>query len=631
MPRPFCATSNKKATPIGVLPPTPDFRLKMELSSQQALEILKRPQNKAALAEAKEIEERVRLHTKAVHSAERAPTYFRRYLRWVKERIKLPAEKYELFEALCQFPLPTTALCNSIFDEYEKIFTAQDAFRDVELLDDSLKEEFLTYLKGFDLPEYLRTIGFDGYRKSYNCLYVVDLPSEQTTTRPEPYFYTVPLQALVDVGVEVQRDGRERVGYAAYSVGGDRYVVICDGYYRLFEKVEGGTLDAAVEYRLVSESAHDLGYTPATFFAQRNVYDPEDGNRVAKKLPLIDSLGDLDWLLFFKVAQRMFETYGPFPITVVPEDRCDFTDTEGNTCQGGWIAYHNALGEPSQKRCPVCAEKASMAGPGTVITKPIPKTKEDPELTKPVEIIGADVDSLKYITEKVDLLEWEIYENCVGGTDQTAERQAINADQVQNSVEGKRNILMAVKKDFEQVEMFLTDTMGRLMMGEYYVGSTVNLGEQFLLYSVRDVLDQYKAYKENGLPNFLVNSKKELLIQTEYKNNPIERKRAEILNVLEPWSELSIKDCREFQFDVMWPDKFFLKLEFAKFVSKFERVNGNIVQWGSLLPLDTKIDRITKILLEYVKQEPQPKPIPTEPGTGAGAKSAKPAKTARGK
>ena len=45
-----------------------------------------------------------------------------------------------------------------------------------------------------------------------------------------------------------------------------------------------------------------------------------------------------------------------------------------------------------------------------------------------------------------------------------------------------------------------------------------------------------------------------------------------------------------------------LKINFSEFISKFERENIDIVEFGSSLPLREKIKIIRDKLLEYVKQ-----------------------------
>jgi hypothetical protein len=260
----------------------------------------------------------------------------------------------------------------------------------------------------------------------------------------------------------------------------------------------------------------------------------------------------------------------------------------------------------------VCA-KSRLVGPGTVIYKSVPRTKDDPELSNPVDITPAAVESLKQIAEKIDFLEWEIYANCVGSNDQQIQKNAINKDQVQSNVEGKRNVLQSIRKDFEACEKFIIDTMGRLMYGDYYVTCTVNYGDQVLLYTASDITTQYTDFKKAGLPTFMIAQKKELLIQTENRNNPYELRRSALLNMLEPWPDLSLTECKNvYQLDQLYKEKFALKLDFAKFVSKFELKNGDIVQWGSLLSLDRKIDSLTQILLRYVSEETSGQQIPQQ-------------------
>jgi len=208
---------------------------------------------------------------------------------------------------------------------------------------------------------------------------------------------------------------------------------------------------------------------------------------VARKVPLSDSLGDLDWLLAYKIFERMYEVFGPFPITTIPETDCNYLDALNNPCKGGYVSGIDLNGKEYERECPVCA-KNNLVGPGSIFTRPVPRQKEDPDLTNAVEITPADVESLDYITKKIDYLEREIFANNVGDSDQNITKEAINEDQVLMNMEGRRSVLQKIKKDFELTEKFLIDTIGRLMYADYYVGSQVNYGEQFLLMSAAEVV-----------------------------------------------------------------------------------------------------------------------------------------------
>jgi hypothetical protein len=530
----------------------------------------------------------------------------------VRDGIALPKDKYKSFEGMCQFPLATTALCGSIFDELSKVFTAQDSFWDVEMLDDTLKSDYREYLDSLKVNKYFETEGFEAYRKRPCCLYVVDIAQQQTSSRPEPYFREISIRQIHDIGVERMQDGNKRIGFVIFKEGKDQYRCFDDMNYRLFTKTQGG------EFRLDVDVVHGLGYTPAEFLISSALYDDDDESPVARKTPISDSLGDLDWLLAYKVFERMYETYGPFPIMTIPDTKCTYIDHAGNHCMNGVINIMRPDGTSGVYSCPAC-EKNSVIGPGTVFSRAVPVSKDQPQLGNAVEFTPAQVDSLDFITKKIDYLEREIFANNVGDSDTTITTEAVNEKQVQANVEGRRSVLGKIKKDFEHIKKFLIDTMGRLRYADYYVSATINMGEQWLLLSADELTLQYMDAKKAGLPVYLVNQKKQQYVQTEYRNNPTVRQRAALLEMLEPWPDLSISECVTYQLNVQFPEKFFLKLDFTKFISKFETANTDIVQWGSALSLDKKIEKLTEILLKYGKEESAgAKPLP-EPGAGSGS------------
>ncbi len=563
----------------------------MALLNEQIKDRIKSPKYAVRLSEAVRHERRVKLHTKAVDDKSKAKG-FSDFIRWVKEGILLPEDKLKAFEGMCRFPLPTNALCSSIFDNYQKIFETRDAFFDVSMSQDTMKAEFMQYVKDTGIFEWFKTDGFEAYKKQFNCVFVVDMPALQLTPRPEPYFYKVPICEVIDMDVE--DDGT--IEYVIFKGENDQVIAIDELRYSVWQKDAGG------EYMLFLEAPHILEYCPATFFAQGALYDDEDDNHIARKIPASESLGDLDWLLFYNIAQRMYETYGPFPILTIPEQRCDFTDAYQNVCQNGMITGTMPDGKPYERHCPACA-KSSIVGPGSIFSRPIRTSKDQPELGNAVDITPAEVDSLDYITKKVDYLEWEIYSNCTGSREEQIIKQAINQDQVVSSHEGERAMLLRVKRDFEAAVSFIINTMGKLMYGDYYEGCTYTMGDQFMLESRQEILDTFIGWKKAGLPIFLVSGKKEALIQSEYKNNSNEINRAELLNQLEPWPDMSLGECLTYQLNLQYPEKFLLKLDFAKFVRKFERANGDILFWGSALSQDEKVNRITQILQDYASQE----------------------------
>jgi hypothetical protein len=577
--------------------------------------------NAAAIRDAREHENQIKLHAKTVHRREKASPYFINYLNWVKDAIRLPEDKYEAFKAMCRFPLPTNELVDSIYTEFERMFSATDGVTEIVMADNNLKTEFEKYLRDLGLRSYFRNEGFKTYKTQPGSVYVIDMPAIQEGDTPKPYFYRVGLSRIRDIEVISSKirfivfEG-EKIMYGTDMVSS--FIAVDDATYRVFIEVKTG--NGGKEYILISESVHDLGYTPVTFVMHNSLYDIEEGSPVARWAPLSPATADLDWLLFYKVAERMYETYGPFPIMAVPDDACDFTDAAGNVCNGGVISVMaEDGGVGTHYKCPSCSTN-SLAGPGTVYTRPQRIDKDQPELTKPVELTPPDIASLDYITKKIDYLEWEIFESRTGGKEVQNPSEAINENQLQSNVEGKRNMLFKIKRDFELTEQFIIDTMGRLMYGEQYTSCVVNYGEDFLLYTENDLITQYTNAKKAGLPIFMVSQKKAALLKSSARNSPYMQARVKILNDLEPFGDLSLQECQQYQFFTQYPEKFLLKTDFTKYVGKFEIENGDVVEFRSELPYKTKIELIESELIKYAEQDYGEAEHETDPaGFGGGA------------
>jgi hypothetical protein len=570
----------------------------MVLSRSQILERLKNPQKTSAIQTAVTHEDKIKFHTKTVDSKEFSP-YFSTFLKWVESDISLPADKLQIFKGMCQFPLATNVLCDTIFDEYEKIYTAQDSFFDVDMQDDSLKADFLDYLENtIKLREYLKGPGFEEFKTQPNCIYVIDLATDQKTRWPEPYRITVDINTVHDIEIVKMPDGLRRIGFLIYHTDENTYYVLDDVYYRRYTKVDG-------EFSEVPdiEEPHYLLYTPARFAIQNQMYNDFDSSPVTRKGPLSREAANLNWLLFFKIAERMVETYGPFPIATIPKNNCDYTDPHGAQCNNGILAGEKRNGAIYERKCPACNSKSSLVGPGTVFARPIAKTKDDVQLVDPVTFTSPETANLEYITKKIDYYEREIFANSVGDTDQTITKEAVNEDQVQANFEGRKSVLSRIKKERELLEVWTVDTIGKLRYGNLYIKCVDNLGDQWLLQSPDELITSYDLKKKAGLPAYLIGQAKESFVQTEYRNNPSLKARMDLMELLEPWPDRSIDECVAGQFDFKYPEKFLLKFDFNKFIRKFELQNGDIVIWGSALTLDAKIEKLDKILLDYGKQE----------------------------
>jgi len=596
----------------------------MIATAQQIQDRLKTPINNNAVLDAINHENRIRFHAEAVHDKAKASPYYWLFLQWVKDGIKLPADKYSAFVEMCNAPFATNASVSTIHDEYEKIFSANDSYFNVALTDEELTQDALEYIgRNIKLHELFKTEIFETYKSRPNTLLVIDLPSEQVTPWPEPFIKQIPIGAVRDIEVERNSDGTDRVGFLIYRTtdkvfeidgrraSAARYVVLDDASYQVWYESTGST-NTLDRYILESYAAHQLEYTPATFIPNDKLYK-FDENPVARKVPLSRSLFDLDWLLWYITAKRCFETFGVFPIITRPkvDEGTACTNVE---CVNGWIEHkiYDASGatllDIQDVPCPTCAankmKQTSLVGPGTVFNQRVPVEGDTGKwINEVVAFTVPPVETLEYVAAEIDRLEWKIYEDNVGDNNEMLTKQAVNEDQVRNSTKGKENLFLKIAKDFERAEKFCAETICKLRYGvNFFVSCELSYGQQFLLYTIADLQQMYRDFKSAGLPMHMIGQKRELLAQTEHKNNPYQRERTRILDRLEPFIDLSVSECITLQYHLMFPEDFDLKVNFITLLQDFEDANGDIVDWGAELDFRTKIFKLKNLLKEDAKK-----------------------------
>ena len=75
-----------------------------------------------------------------------------------------------------------------------------------------------------------------------------------------------------------------------------------------------------------------------------------------------------------------------------------------------------------------------------------------------------------------------------------------------------------------------------------------------------------------------------------------------ILGDLEPFPHLTRAEMLErYREGLIGKNLLILKDNFSAFIRRFERKHGNILEFGTAMPYDKKIDTIYKTLLEYAE------------------------------
>lgn len=608
------------------------------LSKSQILALIKEPRAQKEISRAKQKRTRHRLHTEpetdqSLSARRDCDTNF---LGWVKGLLK-SEDNFARFCELYRQPVPTCNLVESIYSEFEKVFQGANAFERFVFTDPELEQDFTAYRKKLGDFNFWETQGFETFKNSIDNILVVDLPKLQRdeqggfiseSDRPEPYYYLLDIDNLVDIHSTKVRGMDQatqtefyyfKTEYIIFRSGGLIYA-FDDNHFRVYSQVEGE------DPVLVDEIPHGLGYTPARSFWTT----PLNSNcSLQKRGVLTTSLADLDWLLFFTLAERYLQLYAPFPIYAVYKGKCDYTigsDRNKKRCIDGYLQIEGArtLSDHSE-RCPKCASKIKI-GPGNVMELKMPADKDDVDLlANPLKVIPAEVTSLDYMKAALADMRKDIYVACVGRSQDPQNNQAKNEKQVESGFQSSEAVLLKVKRNFEIAQLFVLDTIARLRYGSAYITGTINYGDEFFTKTEEQEVAGYKTAIDAGLPEHELSTRREDINIARYRDDPKQIERIKILRNLIPFPDLGIDKVRELRSafpDAVSPIDFVIKINFTAFVDRFEREQANLVLFASAQNFDRKIELIKveleRYATEYLAKIPAPPaPAPKPEGSPA--------------
>lgn len=569
----------------------------MALELNQIKQILQKPTKRQTIQKAVNMQRRLRFHTEtnvAVSDINQPTTIF---LDWVKHL--LPKDKFNIFLRLFKFPLPTPAVVEDVYRELERVFYSRNSSSSYQFTDSELAEDWSQYKKNnLNEPEVWKTTGWKRMQVSPNSILVVDLPQVQTSLRPEPYFYWLEIDAVIDY--QTFRLDENQFEWLIFKQPEHRIAVFDDTSIRVYQLNEKNEIQS-----LISEAKHDLGYCPARFFWSTQL---NEKNKDLKKNPITKELSNLDWYLFFSISKQHLDLYAPYPIYSAYEADCNFENNEtGDYCDGGFLrnakGEYKILNDGTVEKCPCCSEKR-IAGPGSFLEVPIPNQSEGvADMRNPVQITTIDKDSLDYNVNECARLKNEIVISVVGSGGTVSEKEAINETQVTANFESKTSVLNALKTNFELAQKFVEDTVCKLRYGGAFISSSVNWGTEFYVFTVTELYSKYKQAKENGASNSELDAISQQILEVEYRNNPLVLQRMLILKQLEPYPHKTLDEVLKlYGKELLNENLVKLKINFSTLVEKFERENINIIEFASNKPMREKIDIINKKLLEYVTE-----------------------------
>ena len=567
----------------------------MGLELNQIKEILTKPAKKQVIERAKRQQLDIRFHTETnmKQSDIYAPT--QNFLNWV--RTLLPKDKYNIFLQLLKFPLSTPAVVEDVYRELERVFYSRNSSSMYQFSDSEVHEDWLNFRKQFHLNDVWKTVGWKKMQVSPNSILIIDMPTEQTTDRPNPYFYWLEIEDVIDYDLKTDTE----FNWIVFKQPNNRVAVFDDTSIRVFQLNNSRQISG-----LVSSALHRLGYCPARFFWSTSV---NEKNKDIKKNPITKELSNLDWLLFFSISKQHLDLYAPYPIYSAYAADCNFENNEtGDYCDGGFLRNSKdefkILADGQVEKCPCCSEKR-IAGPGSFLEVPVPKLDENiPDMRNPVQITTIDKDSLTYNVDECTRLENKIIVSVVGSGGTVSEKEAINETQVAANFESKTSVLNALKTNFELAQKFVEDTICRLRYGSQFISSSISWGTEFYVFTTKELYTKYEQAKKNGAATSELDAITQQILEVEYRNNPLMLQRMLILKQLEPYTHMTLDEVLKlYEKGLVNENLVKLKLNFSTFIEKFERENINIVEFARNRTMRDKINSILKTLLNYVKED----------------------------
>jgi hypothetical protein len=571
------------------------------LETGQIKTILEKPKNKLAVSEARDQEDWLRFHCETHLTRFTANRKVTDHLNWVESL--LPSDIFRTFAKLIQFPLQTVDVVNDAVRFFEKIFDGRNPVQAMNFRSPRALEDYGMYRAQINVEEKFRKIGMKAVHYAANTALVVDLPDIQETPQPEPYFYAVDIYNIRDFGTYA--DGSFE--WIMFDLGNQMLALYCDGYYRILDISQG-----VDKFQIVVENPHDLGYCPATWFNDEPVNDTQ--KNVKKAIPT-NSLGELDYYLFFDNCHKYVNLYVPFPIYTGLAQECDFEMDDDGTGAGHLYCYRGFLRNGDDqyllshngkiKECPVCS-KNQKAGLGAYIEYQPPSDENNfTNLANPVQMLQVDTGALEYNYQESERRSKNLVLKMTGHKTDLINDQAVNQRQVRSIFDSGANVLKKRKAQFEKKQAWLEKTIAALRYGpEQIIEIEFDYGSEFFTLTAEELLESYHEARQKGASDQVLDQILSEYYSTKYRNNPTMLQRSKILTALDPLLHSSKKDAIAlFQQGVIDRDTMMIKIKLSTLINRFERENGDLLQFGSALGLGAQVDRIKSILLTYVQED----------------------------
>lgn len=502
-------------------------------------------------------------------------------------RNSVTSEKYNRVLNYFSYPLAIVSISDDILGDLNRVFNGRNANFSVQYPNkraESQANELLLYL---DTRGYIEKVGRRAFKCKPQTIVVVDKDADGV-----PYYVTVESNKLIGYKLTTCKSKFEYIIFD-HSKGSDEYGDYCRiafydaEFYRVLEVRDN-------KYTLILENPHNLGYCPARWFIDEPLNTTDDVKRYA---PLAAVLGSMSEWQQFHAYSYYAEHYGVFPVVEYAAAVC-----EDDHCVNGLVSVPMENGEMSTPtNCPTCSSN-KFSGAGTAIQINPKIDNEENDVSGYFRFISPPTANLEFEQKKQNQRENFIKVNTTGFND-LINKEAVNEDQVRSLMEDRKKPLLRLAGICNRLHKWLVKTAVKLAI-ETDVHVHANYGTEWFLLTEAQLQQLFVGAKTAGMPESEIDQIYKLLIETKYKGDPQTVQKLMIENNLNPSPYYTLEECYNKAFKgVMLFEDLYIKANFIKFVSKFERENGSLVEFGSDITFEQKIEIIYNTFLNYVKDE----------------------------
>ena len=172
------------------------------VSVETAQKALKEGWNKTTINKAVAHQNRLKFHVETSMTA-RYEQPLNDFFAFVSNLI--PHDKFKIFKTLFRYPVKTNEVTGICYDKLSRIFDGRNPVFNYQFQTAESKEDWEWYRQQMlHEPEVWKTVGWEHFKTEPNSVLIVDVPRLQTTDRPEPYFYWLPIGDVLayEKGVE---------------------------------------------------------------------------------------------------------------------------------------------------------------------------------------------------------------------------------------------------------------------------------------------------------------------------------------------------------------------------------------------------------------------------------------------